>query len=415
MQRAILLLAGFGVLLANVSQAQNRGDDELKVGDYAPTFEAEEWINVDDGETVPDLVELRGLVTVMFFWVSWHEGGEFIIKFVNEFENNEQIGRAAGVYTVGITDATRKATDSVLKENKVFFPVGVKSKSAKEFDIEGGFGFVVVDPEGKIAFKGSGGDVNGLVTAITNTLGKVPPSKTHPKEAGIVRRKIEQCRRYIEDHEYRRAYKTAVDAVQRTVIGDRLASEVYDIIDLLEAVGYERLDRAVPLVEQGKYADGARLLRSVQRQLPVLQAGRDASALYERYEDEKDGFREAVQTHASEDEAAKLFFEARDDLRVRRYGDCFRKLEQIKTDYPDTEAFQYAVEMIDRMKSNSALWGWVLDDRAKAQCEQWLTQAKGHLRNRRNSDARALLERILREYPDTVYEKEARKLLIAMP
>ncbi|RMF85424.1 MAG: hypothetical protein D6744_01415 [Planctomycetota bacterium] len=404
-----------GIVLANVAQAQNRGDDELKVGDYAPTFEAEEWLNIEPGETVPDLVELRGMVVVMFFWVSWHAGGEFIIKFVNQFSNNPAIGRAGGVYTIGLTDATRKATADVLADNKVFFPVGVKSKSAKEYDIEGGFGFVVVDPEGKIAFKGSGGDVQGLVNAIQKALVDTPPSKTHPKEARIVRAQIDRCREYIANREYRRAFKAATDALQRTVIGDRLASEVYDIIDLLEAIGYEQIDRAIPLIEHGKYDEGARLLRAVKRQLRVLQCGKDAEKLFERYEDEYDGFRDAVEAHASEDEAARLYYAAREDLRLRRFGEAYRKLEQITTDYADTEAKPYAVEMINRMKANKDLWGWVLDAQAKVQCEQWLTQAKTYLRNRENQKARTLLERILREYPDTIYEQEARELLINMP
>ena len=133
MHKCVLLIATMlSVLSPNIARAQNNDDVKIEVGDYAPDLEAKEWIFAPGEEHVPSLAVLRGLVVVVFFWVSWHEGGDAVLKFVNQFEHNQGLGKTRGVYTIGLTTANRKTTKPLLEKHKVFFPVGVKAREMAE-------------------------------------------------------------------------------------------------------------------------------------------------------------------------------------------------------------------------------------------------------------------------------------------
>ncbi len=414
LRTALLLATAVSMFLPQVGYAQNNDDGKLKVGDYAPDFEAEEWVNADD-EDIPSLAELRGMVVVIFFWVARHEGGESLLTFVNQYENSER-GRTNGVYTLGLTDANRKATERISQANMAFFPMGVQSKSAAEYGLDSGFGFVVVDAEGKLAFRSDGGDLSGVVSAVNDAISKSPPTKTHPREARKVRTMLDAARKLMREGRYRRAFEIARDAIGRAVTGDPLRQQIVDLLDLLEALGNQHLDRVGPLMDGRKYREAADTLRMLQRDFAApLTPGLDARDLYERYQKDYRGFKEAVLAHKAEDEAANIYLDARDDLRARRFGESYTKLIRLQTDYPDTKAAQYAEEMIGRMKANPDFWGLVLDHQAKNQCELWLAQVRSHMSRRRYSEARKLLERIREDYPNTVYDVQARELLIEMP
>lgn len=424
MRSRIILAALVALLGVWPAQAQSRGgggrgsngdDDKLKVGDYAPDFEAKDWINVDSKDDVPSLAELRGLVVAVFFWPANHEGGEVVLPYVTMYEHS-RIGTTQGVYVVGLTNGTRQVAQRIAQKAMAFFPIGVESEVAKDYGVEGGFGFVVIDAEGRLAYRGSGTDLDGLGNAIAEALRKTPPSRTHPDQAKKVHKLLDLARERIRNNKFRRAFEAARDAFERAVSGDPLRSEVMDVIDLLEALGYDRIDRAIPLVEQGKYSQAVNLLRSVEREFaPPLDAGKDARELYQAYEKEFDGFRDAVQAHKAEDEAADLLLDARADVRAQRFGDSYEKLQRILTDYADTKAAQYARGMLDRMKANADVWAIVMDEQAKSQCEVWLAEVRNHIRQHRYDKARELLRRIRNDYPGTVYDKRAKDMLVNLP
>jgi len=263
MRKTLLIAAGMGMLLANVAFAQRtrepsgrsggrQNDEGLQVGDYAPSIEAKEWLNVEREEDIPSLVELRGMVVVVFFWVSWHQGGEALLPIVNMLSYNPY-GRTPTVYFIGVTDADRKVTQPLVEESKVFFPIAVESDAAKEYGFERGFGFVVVDPEGKIAFKGSGGgDISGTANAVRDLINEMPPTKTHPEEAKVCYRKLDEARDLVREEKYTRARNLAREAFLRSVLGDRLRSRAIELADLLEQLGYEQLAGFGPRMERKK-------------------------------------------------------------------------------------------------------------------------------------------------------------------
>lgn len=416
MKKWIILAACVGFLVPAGALAQNREDEGLRVGDYAPSIEAAEWLNVESADEIPSLVELRGLVVVLFFWVSWHGGGEALLPYVNMFSYNSSIGREGGVYTIGITDADRRATQPLIDDAKIFFPVAVGSKSAEEYGFRDGFGFVVVGPDGKIIFKDSGrGDISGMINSIGEAIGNNPPFKTHPEEAGYCDRKMNETVSLIEQGRYPRTRRIMFDAFERAVLGDRLKSEIAETNDLIEQLGYDQLAQFEPLIEQKKYLEAARHLREVIKRFKGFDCYRDAKALYERYREENEEFKRAAAHYDNEDTAAKLYLEARDALQAHRFGECFEKLNKVVTDYSRTEAAEYAEAMLARMRKNTKVWAMVRDYQAGSQCQQMLARARNLIGDGQYQEAETILRQILKDHPNTSWAEEAVGLLKTMP
>ena len=416
MRKSLIAAAAIGIVLAHPAWAQDRDDEGLQVGDFAADIEAKEWLKVESEEDIPSITELRGMVIVLFFWTSWHQGGEYLLPVVNMLEYNPRLGRQGGVFTIGVTDADRKATQPLIDEAKVFFPVGVESEAAEEYGFRQSFGFVVIDPEGRIAFKGSGtGDLNGMVSAVTQAIEETPPTKTHPSEAKICYRLIDEAHDHIRDGRFRKAFKAAQEAVGRSVLGDRLRSQAFELIDLLDLLGYEKLSGFEPLLERDKYTEAADLLRSIIRRFRGLDCYKDAKRLYEELQDEDEKFKEAAGKFDNEDVAARLYLDAIKDLRARRFTDSYDKLKRIATEYSATEAAEYAEAVLARMKRNRDFWGYILDYQAAGECKSLLARARTMIGQRRYDEAEKLLQRIMEEYPDTIWAQQAKEEMIDLP
>ena len=416
MRKVFILAACLGFLVPAAAWAQDRNDEGLGVGDYAPSIEAEEWLNVESSDEIPSLVEMRGMVVVLFFWVSWHGGGEALLPYVNMFSYNPQIGRAGGVFTIGITDADRRATQPLIDDAKIFFPVAVGSHGAQEYGFRDGFGFVVVGPDGKIIFKDTGrGDLNGMINGIQQAIRDNPPFKTHPDEAKYCYRKMDETLNYIKEERYAKTRRVMFDAFERAVLGDRLKSEIAETNDLIELRGYDELAGFEPLVEQKKFIDAAKLLREIIKKYKGFDCYRDAKALYTRYREENEDFKRAATHYDNEDTAAKLYLEARDALQARRFGECYDKLTKVVTDYSRTEAAEYAEAMVARIKKNAKVWALVRDHQASAQCQQMLARARNLIGDGQYSEAEKILRQILRDFPNTSWSEEAVEELKKMP
>ncbi len=402
------------LLMPVVVRAQSRDDEgKLEEGDYAPDIEATEWLNVE-GEP-PSLVELRGMVIVLFHFVSFNDAADILLPFVNLVDNHFAFGKNAGVMVIGVTSAERKLVQSELVRNKVRFPVAVESKLAEEYGREDQNFFVIIDAEGKIAFVGPPGSINQLADKLVETLNKTPPTRTHPLEARVARAKIREARRYLSRQEYRQAFLAARDAFEKALFGDTLKDEAFAFIDILETLGYDQLARVRPLLEEEKYREAGRILRRVARQFRGLDAGKDARKWFERLSEENEDFKAAAGTLEDDVKAAKMLIRAVKDIRNRRFGPGYELLEKILTEYPESEAAEYARGIRDRMKANPAVWAKVREHLAASDCRTWLAQARTYIRTGRIREARDLLNRVLDEYGDTSYARQAKELLVSLP
>lgn len=411
------------VLVAGIVQpalAQNRGggndkedDNKIEVGDWAPDFEAEDWLNIETGHP-PTLTELRGMVVVLFFWVNFSEGGENAMPFINIVENHFAFGKSSGVIVIGLTDAERRSVESQLRANKIGFPVGVKSKAAEEYQVTSLPAVVIIDPEGKIAHKETLTSADAVVNKLTEVLANIPPSRTHPAEAPVVARLIDEAREQLKSGDYRKSFRTALRGLQRAVTGDPLKAEAFAIIDLLERIGYDELAPVNALLEDKKYKEAAAVLRKVKKDFRGLGPGQDARSRFDQLAEDDEGFKGAVGAQGDEKAAAKSLLEAIEDLRKRRVGEAYVKLKGIMTEHAATEAAGYAGPMIERMKANPSIWSAAMDYEAGPECRRLLAQARSYRATGRADEARTLFSKVMNEYTGTSWAEDAKRELASM-
>jgi|GEM_PF-926960 len=403
--------AWFVVLLAATGFGQNNTQDtKLKAGDRAADFEAKEWMNAPD---TPSLVELRGMTVVILFFQSVGGSQSLLLQVVNLLENSQNLGKSNGVMVLGLTDAKFDQVRDDLQAAKVLYPIGFESSVAKDdYGITAFPSGVIVDPDGNINWIGTITDANTIRQQLATAVQNFPPTRTHPVEARVVLRKIEEAKRHIAGGRYHKAFLASRQAVGRALFGDQLKSEAFTLVELLEAIGFDQLAEVDTLLETNRAREAARVLRRVKRDFRGLDCAKDAKARYELLHEEDDAFRAALGDVDAEIAAGRLLMNAVSEIRARRFGRAYDLLQSIMTDYKDTQAAtEYAQGILQRMKENKLVWSEVRNHQAESVCRQWLAQSKALIRQNKIAEARELLNRLLDRYDDTRFAAEAKDLL----
>lgn len=411
MRIGIIAVTCFAVLLTGVAQG------ELEVGSYAPDIEAKDWLNTE-GEEI-SIQELRGMVVVLYFWVSWHRGGEYWIQSINVAQNNPRLGRRAGVFMMGVTDADKERVEELIEDQRIFFPIALESDAHEEYELQGFPHLVIIDPDGRIAWSGTpgggSGQSGGFMGALVEVLQENPPYRTHPFDVEQIHEYMDQFRAELRDDAFTNAYKAARSALDRAVAGDPLATRCLEAVELVEALGRDKLARANQLIDQKEFDAGVKLLKEVLQEYrstePARQARRRMEQLEERYEPVAD-----VLAGIENDRAAlQKFVDAYDLIGERKFGEAYVLLEEIVGSYENTSVFENAKTVLGRMKDNKAIMGYVRDYKASGECETWLSQARSYEDMGRTERARALYRKIIDKYPDTTYYEEAYRRLAKLP
>lgn len=398
-------------LMAVLATAQLARGQDLEIGATAPALEGTNWMNLE-GDPY-SMVELRGLVVVLYFFVSFHGAGEALLPFTNLVENNPSFGKTAGVMIIGVTDAKRDAVERALMENKVLFPVVFESKAAEEYKITVFPSIVIIDPEGKIAYKGAASDINSVRSALTKVLSESPATRMHPAQADFAARRLESAQKELQKNEWRRSFRQARSALQAgaQVVGDPLLREAIDVFDTLELTGSEMLAHVSLLIDKKEYAAAADLVRTVKNKFRGLDCAADAKAMQERLESEHDEFKDAMTKFKDEAAAARILLAAREEIRARRIADANKKIDEILAKYPNSIAAARAQEMRKRMKEFESVLTTIVDQ----ECEkgkEWLAQARNYIAARRFDDAKGMCRKILDECPNSRYARDAEQILI---
>lgn len=389
-----LLCVGFA---AGVARA------DLEKGTYAPDIEARDWLNTDEPVS---LAELRGMTVMMFFWVSWHPGGEYVIPMMNLF--NSRVGRDQGVYLLGVTDSDRARVGEMIAKQKVFFPVALESNSYEDYRISGFPRVVIIDPNGKVAWTGWPDSVDALYTVAIDLLAEAPPTKTHPEDAKKVRRLLGEARGALGQDNLRDAFKAAREAHELALTGDELKTECQDVLDLVEALGRDQLARAEQAVYEKDFELAVSLLTNVKRQFRVLDAGALARKKLDELKGRYDEVARIIQSENEAQTAENLLAEALASLRTPgrglvEIGSAYQKLGQIVEEYADTPTAEKAQTVLGRMQQNVGVMNHVTDFKAKTQCELLLSQARSFEQTNRPERAAELYRKVIDEYAHTIW------------
>jgi hypothetical protein len=104
-----------------------------------------------------------------------------------------------------------------------------------------------------------------------------------------------------------------------------------------------------------------------------------------------------------------------DDLRERKFGVAYEKLENIVSDYGATPTAGKATTILDRMKKNDTIMTHVRDHQAAPTCRTLLFEAGSFQSVGQVQKARELLREVIEKYPDTTFADEARRRLAQLP
>ena len=219
---------------------------EIKTGAYAPDVEAKAWLNTD-GQSL-SLTDLRGMIVGLFFFGP--DSAKEVMPVMTRI-NGSVVGERAGVYVVGLVEAEEKTMVDLIKKEKFSLPLGVDARKAfDDFEIKSGPRLVLLDPAGKVAWvdwpseKGDKG-IDRIAGQIEKVYTDTPPKRTHPEIAAMVATYLKQARQSLRADRIREAYEAADKANDAALRGDPLKKRCQDMLDLIGALGRDRLAAAL--------------------------------------------------------------------------------------------------------------------------------------------------------------------------
>jgi TolA-binding protein len=409
--RGLMVLAA----VLTISAAGGVGRADPKVGSYAPDVEAKEWLNTDGGEPV-SLAECRGMITVLFCWVTWHPGGEYVMPLMASIDNLG--GKRAGVFLIGITDAERKRVEEMVTKEKVFFPIGLEAKKTfEDYKLTSFPRVIIIDPNGKVAWTGWPGEKGGdaLQKEIEKVASETPPTKTHPEETAKVQAYLKQARQALREDRYQDAFRAATSAFDHALRGDELKSRCQDTLDLIETIGRDKLAQAQQAADERNFEDAVTTWLDVQREFRGMDVARAGRKRLEALEKKEPDVSELVRRQSSIGLAETILAAAMEQIQDRHFGKAYDKLEEIVEEYGGTETAAKARTILDRMQKNEGVMGYVRDHKAARACRTLLSQGEAYEQAGRTSKARELYREVMDKYPDTTYADEAAQRLARLP
>ena len=152
----IMLIAAF--VLATIMPVLAAG--KSWVGQSPPEINALGWINTSK---VLKLSDLKGKVVVVEFWATWcppcRASIPHLIKLYNQYRNKD-------VVFISLTNESGPAVQKFIKDNKMNYPIGLASKSAQAYGVQGIPHAMVIGKDGKVVWEGH--PMSGLDKALQN-------------------------------------------------------------------------------------------------------------------------------------------------------------------------------------------------------------------------------------------------------
>ena len=186
-------------------------------------------------------------------------------------------------------------------------------------------------------------------------------------------------------------------------------------MDLLEAIGRDKLITGADLVDRKQFLEGVKALREVKLDFRGMKCSKAAKkrlkSLGERYSE----VGRVLDQLQHEAEARGLLATARDALWERHFGSANETLQQIIKDYGDTPVVADAKTILARMAKNQTIKGYVMDYDAASDCRNWIGQARSFMRIGEHRKAEELLRKVIDTYPDTKWAEDAYRILAELP
>jgi thiol-disulfide isomerase/thioredoxin len=206
----------------------------LDVGDTAPPIEATKWYN---NQGPVSMAHLRGRIVVIDFWATWCMPCKAVQPVLVEMHNELN---SKGVVFVGLSDEPAAKVGPFIEKDKTPYVIGAGSKAREAYGIRSYPTAIVIDPLGKVVFRGHPSDEK-LQETILETLRKTPPKsaaeilKDHEDDAA---RELKKAVALVNDRKYAQAataFRKIADDYGHTTSGRKARTELPRVQALAEA------------------------------------------------------------------------------------------------------------------------------------------------------------------------------------
>ncbi len=201
--------------------------------------------------------------------------------------------------------------------------------------------------------------------------------------------------KWIANKEYARA----VAALTRIVADGRdrpVQASAQKLLQELEAMGRERLNRAKTLQEQGQGTQAIEILTETMRDFPGLMLSKDAGDMLTRLAASPE-----IQNQQRAKLAQELLKQAKDFHRNKEYTLCVERCSKLMKSYGDLTEGQEASQLYSDLKNDPEWLQSACDSFADRLGDLYLLLAESWLKRGQPQQAKHFLERVIRAFPGT--------------
>ncbi len=396
--KRVAAIASVSILLLGAGRARAAAN----VGDTAPEISAGYWLN-----TQPlSLEALRGRIVIVEFWATWCPPCRATIPHLVDLHKTY---KDKGVVIVSLTDEPRGKVEGFAKQMGMVYPVGGDSKTGDVYGVRGIPHAVLVDPSGKIVWRGH--PAGGLDRVLEEQMGKTPPSLVHPKEKAAALDAVAKVEGAVEKQQWSEAI--ALLAKVPDLDEGEVKQRTQAVRKAIEAAAEEQLKRAEVHLDAKRHLEASEALTEVAQQFPGTGPAREAEArLAELMADPE--IRTAIEKAHREKRATALLAAIKRQESVKPSATVLRALEHLAATYPGTEAGKEAAVRAEAMRNDKELMARIRAEKAERDCRGWLSMARNFIKAGMPEKARTYLEKVIENYGDTPYASEARAMLKEM-
>ena len=385
-----LLVAGLAV----------EASGELGVGAKAPEITASAWLN-----TPPlALANLRGRIVVVEFWATWCPPCRTSIPHLVEMHKKYA---PKGVVICGLTAEAKSKVETFAQEMGMVYPVGCGSTSGGTYGVQSIPHAFIVDPSGVIAWHGH--PVGGLDAAIGKQLQATPPILISPQEKAAAVALLEKVEALVTKEQF--AVALAMLAGLKGADEDpQIAGRVARLTALFTARAEEALKEAHTQIKAKQYYQASLALGRAMSLAPGAPLGAEATNQYKELL-KNDEARAAIEQGKREKEVADLLAELEKASPGKAPAAALDAYDDLANRFPGTQAGQAAAEKAKAMRADKDLMARMAGDAAEKDCKGWLSMARNFIKAGLNDKARPYLDKVVAQYPDTEFAREARVML----